>query len=169
MIGSVTSLNGLIKTIVCVLFACLCVGCTSPPIKVNNKVLAQTPDSLSTATSEISGHVVWGGVIVSAHNLSDRTQLEVLSYPLAKNQRPLTGQQPTGRFLIQAEGYLELASFKQGRLVTVLGSLQGVTQGTVGEADYQYPSVTANDLHLWKEGSQPRTGLIFGIGISIGG
>lgn len=157
------------KAVTCIFLFCAIVACASPPIKVDNVVIEQTPDDVSTSLDEISGNVVWGGVIVSAHNLSDRTQLEVLSYPLNKNQMPRTDQKPTGRFLIQSKGYLELASYKQGRVITVLGSLQGVTQGAIGEANYRYPTVTASDLHLWEKRSQSRSGVIFGIGISIGG
>jgi outer membrane lipoprotein len=151
------------------LFIIAMVGCASPPIKVDNVVVEKTPHAVSVSAVEVSGNVVWGGVIVSAHNLSDRTQLEVLSYPLSKNQRPRTDREPTGRFLIQSKGYLELASYKQGRVVTVLGTLQGVTQGAIGEAEYRYPTVTASDVHLWEERSQTQSGVIFGIGISIGG
>ncbi|MEE9332865.1 MAG: Slp family lipoprotein [Granulosicoccaceae bacterium] len=158
-----------------VLVASLVSCATNPVFDVDSiDVLNQNPHSIVAATNEEcgdvpSGKVIWGGVIVSAHNLSDRTQLEILSYPLSNYQRPLTDEKPTGRFLIQSAGYLELASYQQGRLITVLGSVQDVTQGTVGDSDYQYPTITSNELHLWLTDKPAKTGVVFGIGISLGG
>lgn len=158
-----------------VVVASLASCATKPVFDVDSiDVLSQNPDSIVAATNEAggdvpSGNVIWGGVIVSAHNLSDRTQLEILSYPLSDEQRPITDKKPTGRFLIQSAGYLELASYQQGRLITVLGTVQDVTQGTVGETNYQYPTITSNEMHLWRTDKPAKTGVVFGIGISLGG
>ncbi len=157
------------------LVASLTACATKPVFNVDSiDVLSQTPNNIVNATNEASGevpagNVIWGGVIVSSHNLSDRTQLEILSYPLSQTQRPIIDKKPTGRFLIQSAGYLELASYQQGRLVTVLGTVQDVTQGTVGESTYQYPTITSNELHLWGADKPAKTGVVFGIGISLGG
>lgn len=153
------------------------VGCVSAPtfnLEDTNKVLKVSPDTIIAATNQASGdvpggNVIWGGVIVSAHNLNDRTQLEILSYPLSNDQRPKTDEKPTGRFLIQSAGYLELASYQQGRLITVLGSVQDVTEGTVGDAQYQYPTITSNEIHLWRSDKPTKTGIVFGIGQSADG
>jgi len=165
------------KAIVGVAALAVLMGCASKPIyeiDTDADFLNANPEGVIEQTKEAdgdvpNGKVIWGGVIVSADNLSDRTQLEILSYPLAKDQRPITDKKPTGRFLIQSEGYMELANYQQGRLITVLGTVQDVTEGTVGDVDYQYPTITSNEMHLWRKDESPKTGIIFGIGISVGG
>jgi len=162
----------------CFVVSATLAACANKPVyevdATGDEFLDTNPEEVVAQTNEAdgdvpSGTVVWGGVIVSANNLSDRTQLEVLSYPLAKDQRPITDKKPTGRFLIQSEGYMELANYQQGRLITVLGTVQDVTEGTVGDVNYQYPTITSNEMHLWLKDEAPKTGIIFGIGISLGG
>jgi len=165
--------NTILSLVSSTILVCLS-GCASVPpfdFALSKEVLTENPENIVAATNQASGdvpngNVIWGGVIVSAHNLSDRTQLEVLSYPLSKDQRPKIKEKPTGRFLIQSEGYLELASFQQGRLITVLGTVQDVTQGTVGGTDYQYPTITSNEMHLWLGNEVSNSGYVFGIGQS---
>lgn len=164
----------LLVLLCCAVVASL-IGCATKPVfDVDlHDILPQNPDNIVAATNDASGdvpggNVIWGGVIVSAHNLADRTQLEILSYPLSDDQRPKIDEKPTGRFLIQSAGYLELASYQQGRLITVLGTVQDVTQGTVGDIDYQYPTITSNEMHLWRTEKSAKSGIVFGIGISLG-
>jgi outer membrane lipoprotein len=59
--------------------------------------------------------------------------------------------------------------YAEGRAISVLGQITGVTVGAVGEAEYKYPAVDASDIHLWNENAQadePR--VRFGIGVNIG-
>jgi outer membrane lipoprotein len=108
-------------------------------------------------------------VIVDARNLADRTQLEVLGYPLDDRNRPDRDAQPVGRFLAMHPGYLETADYKEGRLVTVVGTVTEARTGTVGEARYVYPVVNVTALKLWpteqQEAAEPR--FHFGIGVGI--
>jgi outer membrane lipoprotein len=114
--------------------------------------------------------VAWGGTIVNATNLTDSTQFEVVAYPLDHNNRPQSDAGPLGRFLIVHPGYLETADYAPGRLVTVAGTVTGTRSGKVGEAQYVYPVVAANRMHLWvpetqRHHQEPR--IHFGIGIGI--
>lgn len=113
--------------------------------------------------------VMWGGVILSSSNLADATQLEVLSHPLGGNQRPDTDANPSGRFLVVKEGYLETADYAPGREITVVGTLTGKQEGKVGGAVYTYPVVRPDDIYLWPESSGRRSGpnVHFGIGVGI--
>lgn len=113
--------------------------------------------------------VVWGGTIISARNLEDRTRLEVLAYPLDGQQRPRTGRSAQGRFLVDYPGYLETADYGRGRLLTVTGELREVQTGRVGEAEYRYPRIAAEDLYLWPRGAEPQPPRVsFGVGIMLG-
>lgn len=110
--------------------------------------------------------ILWGGVIIASTNLKDATQFEILAYPLDKNHRPNTGQQPVGRFLAVQSGYLEAADYTQGRLMTVKGRMIDKRLGRIGEAEYTYPVVNVEQQHLWrKEGDSGEPRIHFGIGV----
>jgi outer membrane lipoprotein len=113
--------------------------------------------------------VLWGGVILRTTNLKDSTDIEVLSYPLDSDQKPQTDQPPLGRFLFQVKGYLEPATYAKDRLITVVGRLSRSQAGKVGESDYVYPVIAAEQLYLWPEERDYNTGGVrFGIGVGFG-
>ncbi|MDT8388717.1 MAG: Slp family lipoprotein [Thiogranum sp.] len=114
--------------------------------------------------------VIWGGVILDIHNLADSTRLEVLGYPLDSSNRPQRDADPLGRFVIERSGFLEPASYSQGRLVTVVGKLAETESGKVGGSDYTYPVIEAARLHLWEKtsGRSGGSNVHFGIGVGIG-
>jgi len=114
--------------------------------------------------------IAWGGVIVASKNLVSQTQLEVLSYPLDANGRPDREAKAGGRFIALHPGYLELANFAEGRLVTMTGTVSETRAGSVGEAHYVYPVLAIKTLFLWptpeEEASKPQ--FHFGVGVGIG-
>lgn len=110
--------------------------------------------------------ILWGGVIIASSNLQDATQFEILAYPLDDKQRPDVGQNPLGRFLATRSGYLETADYAQGRLLTIKGAVVEKRVGRIGEADYVYPLVTIEQLHLWPmRGDDTESRIQFGIGV----
>jgi outer membrane lipoprotein len=127
------------------------------------------PPQAAADIDSVRGRVVaWGGMIVSSRNLTDRTQLEILGYPLDRQNRPDLDAKPFGRFLAVYPGYLETADFKEGRLVTVVGRLTGTHAGQVGEAHYVYPLVNAERIQLWSLPGQSREPRVhFGIGVGV--
>ncbi len=114
--------------------------------------------------------VVWGGVILSTTNLEKLTRVEVLAYPLDSDQRPQRERDPLGRFLLERQGFLEPATYAQGRLLSVVGTLVRTEDGKVGDSAYLYPVVEADQLHLWSKDSDYNKGsnVHFGIGVGIG-
>jgi len=145
-------------------------GCVTPPLNTEQVSVQLSPEQIKTNPDEAKGTVIWGGVIVSSVNLVDRTQFEILAYPLDRNQRPATSKQSLGRFLLQSPDYIETKNYAPGRELTAIGTLQGITKGEVGEATYDYPTVTINDVHLWHhDNSHEKPRFIFGIGLNIGG
>lgn len=121
--------------------------------------------------ASLAGHAVaWGGVIIQSTNLQDRTRLEILAYPLDSTNRPNTNASPTGRFLAERPGYLETVNYAPGRLVTVVGPLEGTRAGRIGETEYAYPVVEAQRMQLWRPAaeyynSEPQ--VHFGIGVGV--
>lgn len=145
-------------------------GCGTAPLNADQVSTKLTPEQVQAQPDSAKGTVIWGGVIVSSVNLVDRTQLEVLAYPLDKHQRPVTRRKSSGRFLLQSPDYIETENYSPGREVTAIGTLQGLTKGEVGEASYEYPTVTLSDVHLWHpDNSHEKPRFIFGIGLNLGG
>jgi outer membrane lipoprotein len=147
-------------------------GCASTPKVAENAERSITPSQ--AASTELSANdkpLQWGGVIVETNNLSDATELQILAYPLQSNGRPDVSASPTGRFIVQRSGYLEPVDYQKGRQVTATGSLSERRQGQVGEADYTFPVLLADELVLWPEQSSRKASprVNFGLGVGSGG
>jgi outer membrane lipoprotein len=115
--------------------------------------------------------IAWGGIIVASRNLISQTQLEVLSYPLDERGRPDREAKAGGRFIAMHPGYLELANFAEGRLVTMTGTVSETRAGSVGEAHYVYPVLAIKTLFLWptleEEANKPQFHFAVGVGIGL--
>ena len=132
-----------------------------------------TPSSVAARPQLATGKSVqWGGTILSTTNLKDSTQIEVLAYPLDTDGRPQDSSNPLGRFILEQAGYLEPATYAEGRQLTVVGTVTGTQVGQVGESDYNYPHIAARQLYLWPA-NQGRdsvgVGGYIGIGVGSGG
>lgn len=157
-----------LRALFCAVCCLALAGCATPPLNADAVTVKLTPDQVKAAPDSAKGTVIWGGVIVSTVNLADRTQIEVLAYPLKGNQRPAVSKQPLGRFLLQSPEYIEAKQYSEGREVTAIGMLQGITKGEVGKADYDFPTVTLSDVHLWhRDNSHEKPRFIFGIGLNL--
>jgi len=154
------------------LLALLLGGCASsgPTFNTAGVDPVLTPQGVAGNPQAATGrNVQWGGTILGVTNLQDRTQIEVLAYPLDSQGKPQSGSTPLGRFILEQRGYLEPATYAQGRLLSAVGTLTGTRPGKIGEASYQHPVVSARQLYLWPrdtatEGSNVR----FGIGVGAG-
>jgi len=112
--------------------------------------------------------IEWGGVIVGLDNLKQTTELQIIAYPLMRNGQPDTDEAPMGRFIAISEGYLESGDYTRGRRVTVSGTLDSVRNGKIGQADYKFPVLITQQIHLWPKqqvgGSTPSFNFGFGVG-----
>lgn len=145
-------------------------GCASTPkFDITQVDQSLTPQAVIAEPLESRGKfVLWGGTILDTRNLEDSTQIELLAYPLNSSQRPIQASKPLGRFIIRQAGFLEPATYAQGRLLTVLGSVGDSQLGKVGEASYSYPVILADKLQLWSPESEgSKSTFHFGIGIGL--
>ena len=144
-------------------------GCaTAPPFPETSLQTVDrslTPERAARDTSR-NVQVLWGGVIIGAINLTDHTDFNVLFYPLDKSQRPDLDKPPQNRFIVRYSGYLETMVYATGREISVLGSVQGVEDGKVGDAPYRFPVIKADKIYLWPIGGDSR--VHFGVGVGIG-
>lgn len=113
----------------------------------------------------------WGGSVLSIKNLKEHTLVEVMAYPLDSKGMPNVGGGTQGRFLADYPGFLEPAEFPSGQLVTVTGPLLGYKDGKVGEADYRYPALQADQIKHWDSSqsqqhpyTKPSVNIGFGFG-----
>lgn len=147
-------------------------GCASAPKVAENAERGITPSQAASDEASTAGKTLqWGGVIVETSNLNEATELQILAYPLKSNGRPDVSASPSGRFIASRSGYLESVDYSKGRQVTATGRLLERREGQVGEADYTFPVLQADELVLWPEQSErqasPRVN--FGLGVGSGG
>lgn len=101
-------------------------------------------------------------------NLRDQTEVTVLGFPFDNSGAPNTGQKPIGRFILIKKGFLEPLDFRKGKIISVVGSLSGERKGQVGERDYTYSLLKAQQIQLWSDPPRRGFGSHFSIGVGIG-
>lgn len=149
-------------------------GCST--VDEADPILARqvTPAQIGMATRPppASQLLVWGGRVQSVQNLRDRTRIEILSFPLDRQRRPLSDRRATGRFIFEMPGFVEPAGLPAGRAVTAIGRYAGSvgvrTQGRVR----QLPRLKGERLHVWPAAVSPareRPDVHWGIGIGTEG
>lgn len=146
-------------------------GCASnpPPLNTEGVNSLVIPMTVSRQPEQHRSSVVqWGGQIVAIENAAQTTQLQVLSYPLQRNGRPKLSSEPTGRFVLIYQGFLEPQDFRPGKLVTAVGRIGDAASETIGEAVLVLPTLDAEELRLWRKRGRSRVYPHFGVGISIG-
>lgn len=144
-------------------------GCAvTPPFsgdELQNAALDLSPEQ-GAADGARGAQALWGGVILSVANHRDRTDFQVLSYPLDDTQRPIVDSSAHKRFIVHHKGYLEAVLYAAGREITVLGTVQAAEDGKVGAAAYRFPVIDAERIHLWPPRQDSR--VHFGVGLGIG-
>ena len=135
-------------------------GCVSIPASL--QLPLSSPPTLISVQSDLAAHrdkrVRWGGRVVSVDNRADKTWLEIVTHPLhGRDARPRLSAQSSGRFLAEIDGFLEplqfgtpgQASGADLREVTIIGKVQELKTGQVGEFSYVYPVVKVEVIHIW--------------------
>lgn len=128
----------------------LVAGCATTPQPLSGEFSAVTPEQ--ARQGDASGQVIrWGGEIVDVRPLENRTCLEIMSRELGGSARPRETDRTLGRFIACKPGFIDPAAFKPGREVTVVGAVEGVDSGKIGEFEYRFPHVAADTVYLWPE------------------
>jgi outer membrane lipoprotein len=109
------------------------------------------PVTLEAARSGSAGatQVRWGGEIVETQPREQQTCFFVLAEPLDSQARPRRSEESLGRFVACKQGFYDPEVFAKGREITVTGALAGTVQHKIGEFDYTYPRVEADNVYLW--------------------
>jgi outer membrane lipoprotein len=94
--------------------------------------------------------VLWGGVIIETLNRPKETVIKVRQTELDLEKRPTNLDRSRGRFLIQYNGFLDPAIYREGREITVAGEIIGKEVLPLGNLNYTYPLVVAKEIYLWE-------------------
>lgn len=144
-------------------------GCAAPPLEAPAQADTQVEPGAVSADQLPSDEQIWGGVIAGVENRPEATVIEVVGYPL-KRQEPQTREPSIGRFRLRIEGFADPVDYRVGRRVTGVGTVTGVEDGRVGDRDYGFPVLDAHAVHLWPVTQRRGASgdVRFGIGIGIG-
>lgn len=123
-------------------------GCATIPQPLQGNF---PPVSLDAARSGATNatQVRWGGEIIETQPREQQTCFFVLAEPLDSQARPRTSGDSLGRFVACKQGFYDPEVFAKGRELTVTGTLDGTIQHKIGQYDYTYPRVDANNVYLW--------------------
>jgi len=130
-------------------------GCATVPQPIaGDNFSAVTPQQAVTQNAGAQ-RVRWGGEIINVEPRADATCFEVLSRELYADARPSNHRDRSdGRFIACSKGFYDPAVFTKGRDLTITGSLNGVEQHKVGEYNYTFPQVAAEQVYLWPQRAQ---------------
>ena len=95
--------------------------------------------------------ILWGGVIIETINRPGETLIKVRETELDYEKRPTNMDRSAGRFLAQAQGFLDPAIYAEGREITVAGELAGTKVLPLAQTQYSYPLVLAKEIRLWEK------------------
>jgi outer membrane lipoprotein len=165
---AIVLMRGILPTCLLVLAACAPAPIYKPSantVATAPNIVAQTPEHFANAD------VIWGGRIVEVRNLADRSEIEIVGYPLDSSQRPKADNNGGwGRFIAMMPGYVESFDYPSGSLITLAGRITGSRAGNVGDASYVFPLVGVAQSHVWTaaELQSGKSNVSFGIGVGVG-
>lgn len=145
-------------------------ACATPAFRNVDNVVAIAPSDVQQAPDlHVAAEVVWGGRILGVGNRENTTEVEVIGYPLDRDQQPLTELSTVGRFILILPGFVEPLDYPVGRHLSVLGVVSGTRAGQVDQHDYLFPLLQAREVTVWPWGfmldKKPRVHI--GVGVRI--
>lgn len=95
--------------------------------------------------------VRWGGKLIETQPKTQDTCFTVLGEPLHQDGRPKSerGEAHIGRFLACAAGFYDPMLYREGREITFVGRVEGITHRKIGQFNYAYPKLSASTVYLW--------------------
>jgi len=128
-----------------------CIGCAHPISKglresldpgVSQARLFEDPDAYS------GKKVMLGGTIVQTRNYPDTTEIEVVQKGIDAFGYLESGDATMGRFIFRQPGYLESEVYAKDREIVGAGKVVGSKLGKVGDREYRYPVIQAEEVQL---------------------
>jgi outer membrane lipoprotein len=95
--------------------------------------------------------VLWGGVIIETTNRENETSIKIRKTNLDFEKQPADTDDSEGRFIAVYPGFLDPAIYEKDRELTVIGTIKGVEIHPVGDIQYRYPVIQAQEIRLWEK------------------
>jgi outer membrane lipoprotein len=127
-----------------------------------------TPLEVSSIESLPEGRVNWGGRIIRMEASGESTELEILGFPLKTSGIPDTDRASAGRFIALHQGFIDPLVYHKNKVVTMVGTLSGIRQGTIDGQDYRWPILRIEEMAPVTEQRSRGVVPFFSIGIGIG-
>ena len=110
-------------------------------------------EALKAEPAKFTGRlVVLGGKVLSAKQLKEGTQIEVLQLPLDRTDMPILNlERSKGRFLAYQAEFLDPAMLPAGTAVSMIAEVTGAKTMPLDEVEYTYPTVKVVTLKIWPE------------------
>lgn len=139
--------------IVSVLFITLLAACsTGKPSLFATSANDISYQQLSRQVEQFQHQTVrWGGVIVEVENAEDLARLTVVHFPLTRYGKPITSENSDGRFVVLSEGFLDPIIYAKGKLITVIGQVEGSETQQIDKRTLTLPVIRLQENHLWPE------------------
>lgn len=139
-------------------------ACVRMPTALTGEYSAIIPTQ--AAERDAKGEVVrWGGTLAQVESLPDRTCFQIVGRELNSRGKPRYEDQTSGRFLACRKGFYDPQVFAEGRLVTVVGRIDGAENRSIGEYQYLHPRVAADVVYLWPEEDDGYSNVHYSVGI----
>jgi len=132
--------------------SCLLLGaCTSMPQAMKDARVVDI--SYAVASQNIDSYkdvpVRWGGIIIDVENEENFSLVQALFYPLNYFGRPKLNGLYGDRFVIKSTEFLDPVIYAKGREITVVGTLNGDIERTVGKRIIRVPLILSTAIYLW--------------------
>lgn len=109
------------------------------------------PQLKASPETHMGKTIILGGLILENRITDAGSTLEILKYTLDKRDEPQDPDEQGGRFLARSNRLLDPSIYKEGKLVTLTGTLRGVEVLPLQKARYHYPVFEIGELYLWPE------------------
>jgi outer membrane lipoprotein len=137
------------STVTSLLAALTLGGCATVPPQIAGSDFAPVTPQQAVAQNAHGTRVRWGGEIIRVDPKPDSTCFEVLSRDLYDDARPSRHDGSGGRFIACSKGFYDPAVYVKGRDLTITGQLAGTEQHQVGDYNYTYALVDADNVYMW--------------------
>lgn len=141
------------KYVTAIFLLALLAGCASYPIASHLRDRAQLVTFTQAQANPETARgttVIWGGRIIDTINNTNGGEVYALELPFKRGEKPTDENTSTkGRFIALSHAPLDPATYPDGCLITVAGTLDGVRNQRVQSVLYRYPVVNIEQVYLW--------------------
>lgn len=142
-----------IKLVAIAIAAVMLSGCVSIPQSIKGTNSAVKNETYSTMYGDFPFYkgreVRIGGRVTNVINNNKETLFEIVTLPLNDSARPEINRNYQGRVMVKANEFIDPISLR-GHFVTVVGTVNSIVEGRVGNFDYNFIRLDLIGYQIWK-------------------